>query len=92
MLSTFLHDIQDIFACRLLLVLGEGFVNISLKFVLVLRFPVFIISVADPDPGSGAFLTPGSGMAKRARSSFGNRIRHEQPGSYFRELKNHILG
>ncbi len=31
-------------------------------------------SVADPDPGSGAFLTPW--------------IRDEQPGSYFRELRN----
>jgi hypothetical protein len=46
----------------LLLVLGEGFVNISLKFVLVLRFLVIIISVADPYPGSGAFLTPESGI------------------------------
>jgi len=25
-------------------------------------------SVADPDPGSGAFLTPGSGMGKKSRS------------------------
>jgi hypothetical protein len=30
-------------------------------------------SIADPDPGSGAFLTPGSGI----------RIRVEQPESYF---------
>ncbi len=37
-------------------------------------------SVADPDPGSGAFLTPGSG------------IRYEQPGSYFLELINHYVG
>jgi hypothetical protein len=37
-------------------------------------------SVADPDPGSGAFLTPGSG------------IRDEQSGSYFLELKNYFLG
>jgi hypothetical protein len=37
-------------------------------------------SVADPDPGSGAFLTPGSG------------IRDEQPGSYFLELRNHFYG
>jgi hypothetical protein len=36
-------------------------------------------SVADPDPGSGAFLTPGSG------------IRDEQPGSYFLELRNHFF-
>jgi hypothetical protein len=36
-------------------------------------------SVADPDPGSGDFLTPGSG------------IRDEQPRSYFPELRNHFL-
>ncbi len=53
---------------------------------------------ADPDPGSGAFLTPGSGafltpgsgMGKKSGS--GIRIRNEQPGSYFRELRNHFLG
>jgi hypothetical protein len=36
------------------------------------------ISVADSDSGSGASLTPGSG------------IRDEQPGSYFRELRNNF--
>ncbi len=41
-------------------------------------------SVADPDPGSGAFLTPVSGIRIR--------IRDEQPGSYFRELKNKFFG
>jgi hypothetical protein len=35
-------------------------------------------SVADPDPGSGAFLTPGSG------------IRDEHLGSYFREIRNNF--
>ncbi len=45
-------------------------------------------SVADPDPGSGAFLTPGSGMGKKS----GSGIRDEQPGSYFRELKKQFLG
>jgi hypothetical protein len=39
-------------------------------------------SVADPDPGSGSFLTPGSWI----------RIRNEQPGSYFLELRNHFFG
>jgi hypothetical protein len=29
-------------------------------------------SVADPDPGSGAFLTPGSGMGKK--SGYGSGI------------------
>jgi hypothetical protein len=37
-------------------------------------------SVADPDPGSGALLTPGS------------EIRDEQSGSYFLELRNHFFG
>jgi hypothetical protein len=45
-------------------------------------------SVADPDPGSGAFLTPRSGMGKKSVSG----IRDEQPGSYFLELRNHFLG
>jgi hypothetical protein len=40
------------------------------------------------DPGSGAFLTPGSGMGKKIRI----RIRNKQPGSYFRELKNPFFG
>jgi hypothetical protein len=48
----------------------------------------FFDSVADPDPGSGAFLTPGSGMGKKS----GSGIRDEQPGSYFLELKRHFLG
>ncbi len=47
-------------------------------------------SVADPDPGSGAFFTPGSGMGKKSGS--GSGIRNEQPGSYFLELRNHFLG
>ncbi len=37
-------------------------------------------SVADPDPGSGAFLTPRFG------------IRDEQPKSYFLEHGNHFSG
>jgi hypothetical protein len=45
-------------------------------------------SDADADPGSGAFLTPRSGVSKKIRI----RIRDEQPGSYFRELKNNFLG
>ncbi len=42
-------------------------------------------SVADPDPRSGAYLTPGSGMSKLQNIRI--RIRDEQPGSYFRELR-----
>jgi hypothetical protein len=45
-----------------------------------------------PDPGSGAFLTPGSMV--RYTEWVKNRIwiRDEQPGSYFRELRNQFLG
>jgi hypothetical protein len=49
-----------------------------------------ITSVADPDPGSGAFLTPGSGIRDGEKVRI--RIRDEQPGSYFQELRNHFLG
>jgi hypothetical protein len=31
-----------------------------------------VASVADPDPGSGAFLTPGSGMGKKSESGMKN--------------------
>ncbi len=46
--------------------------------------------VVDPDPGSGAFLTLGSGLGKESRS--GSGIRDELLGSYFRELRNNFLG
>jgi hypothetical protein len=46
---------------------------------------VIFFSIADPDPGSGAFFTPGSGIGKKSGSRI--RIRDEQPGSYFRELR-----
>jgi hypothetical protein len=42
------------------------------------------------DPGSGAFLTPGSRMGRKSAS--GSGIRDEQPGSYFLELRNHFFG
>ncbi len=48
----------------------------------------FKSSVADP--GSDAFLTPGSGMGKKSGS--GSGIRDEKPGSYFRDLRNRFLG
>jgi hypothetical protein len=48
-----------------------------------IRYRYVRYSVADP--GSGAFLPPGSGMGKKSGS--GIRIRDEPPGSYFRELK-----
>jgi hypothetical protein len=38
----------------------------SFKFFQIA--PIASSSVADPDPGSGAFLTPGSGMGNKSRS------------------------
>ncbi len=43
-------------------------------------------SVANPDPGPGAFLDPGIRMGKKIKIRIGIRIRDEHPGSYFREL------
>jgi hypothetical protein len=45
-------------------------------------------SVADPDPGSGAFLTPGSGIRNRFFPDPGSRI----PNPYFWELRDNFLG
>jgi hypothetical protein len=52
-------------------------------------FIVVFSRVADPDPGSGAFLTPESGMGNKKNRI---RIRDEQPGSYFQELRNKFFG
>ncbi len=49
-------------------------------------------SAGDPDPGYGAFLTPGSGMGKKSRSGSGIQIRDVHPGSYFRERIHNFLG
>jgi hypothetical protein len=49
-----------------------------------------VSSVADP--GSGAFLTLGSGMGKKSKSGSGIRIREGHPGSYFRELRTKFFG
>jgi hypothetical protein len=51
-----------------------------------MRKPVLRIRIRDP--GSGAFLTPGSGI----RDGQEIRIRDEHPGLYFRELGNNFLG
>ena len=48
-------------------------------------------SVADPDPGLGAFLTPGSGIRDGRKSASGSGIRDGQPGSYFLEFRNHFF-
>ncbi len=44
---------------------------------LVRKFEKIVISVADPDPGSGSFLTPGSGIGKKSGSGPGmNNLDH----------------
>jgi hypothetical protein len=48
-------------------------------------------SVADPDPGLGAFLIPGSGIRDGRKSASGSGIRNEQTVSYFLELRNHFF-
>jgi hypothetical protein len=45
-------------------------------------------SVEDPDPGSGAFLTSGSGIRNRFFPYLGSRI----PNPYLRELSDNFLG
>jgi hypothetical protein len=50
-----------------------------------------VTSVADPDPGLGAFLTPGSGIQDGRKSASGSGIRDELPGSYYLELRNHFF-
>ncbi len=55
-------------------------------------------SVADPDPGYGAFLTPGSrildsGWVKSQAPDPGSGAKRNNPDHiYFRELRNHFLG
>jgi hypothetical protein len=44
-------------------------------------------SAADPDPGSGAFLTPGSKIKIRIRDP--DPAEHSVP--YFRELRNNFF-
>ncbi len=56
------------------------------------------VSVADPDPGSGAFFTSGSGMNNQDHISASlekffwvNILKLFDAGSYFRELRNKFL-
>ncbi len=49
---------------------------------------IILTSVADPDPGSGAFLTPGSGIRNGFFPDLGSRI----PRPYFEELFGNFFG
>jgi hypothetical protein len=46
---------------------------------------------ADPDPGFGAFLTPGSGMGKNLDPASASWIQDDHPGLYFRKFGNAFL-
>ncbi len=48
-------------------------------------------SVVDPDPGSGAFLTPGGDPGSRI-GKISDKGSDEHSGSYFLELRNNFLG
>jgi hypothetical protein len=49
-------------------------------------------SVAYPDPGSGAFLTPGSGMGKNNQDSYpGSGSRMNNPDHIFESFKKPIF-
>ncbi len=52
---------------------------------LNIEFFIYMTSVADPDPGSGAFLNPESGMGKISRTGSGmnipDHISDKHPGS-----------
>jgi hypothetical protein len=63
--------------------------TVPYRFITGVIVPV-VGSVADPDPGSGAFLTLGSGIHDPGWVKI--RIRDEQPGSYFQELKKQFFG
>ncbi len=43
---------------------------------LNIEFFIYMTSVADPDPGSGGFLNPGSRMGKKSRSGSGMSFPH----------------
>jgi hypothetical protein len=51
----------------------------SVKEIHMIISIIVLLSVADPDPGSGAFLTPGSGIRDRFFPDPGSRI----PNPYF---------
>ncbi len=59
---------------------------------LPFNFGQDMASYSVADPGSCAFLTPGSGMGKKSGSESGIRIWDEQPGSYSENLKNNFSG
>jgi hypothetical protein len=64
--------------------------NVASIFNFIFQFQQrYIAKTSVADPGSGAFLTPGSGMGRKSAS--GSGIRHEQPGSNFLELRNHFF-
>ncbi len=49
------------------------------------------VSVVDPDPGSGAFLTPGSGMGKKSRSGSGMNIHYNSETFFWLKILTFLM-
>jgi hypothetical protein len=58
-----------------------------LEYVFYLKLLYIFVSIADPDPGSGAFLTPGSGMGRKSASGSGMN----NPDHIFQSLETTFL-
>jgi hypothetical protein len=50
-----------------------------------------VVNVADLDPGSGIGCLSDPWIRDGRKSASGSKIRDEQPGSYFLELRNHFF-
>ncbi len=67
-------------------------VHISKSFVSIFGLKIHWFFVVEPNPGSGAFLTPGFKIWDGKSPDLGSGIRSKHPGSYFRELSINSLG
>jgi hypothetical protein len=70
-----------------------AFVIVVAHIKIITSRAIKTTSVVDPEPGSGAFLTPKSGIRNLGWvKKIKIRIRDEHPVFYFRELRNNFLG
>jgi hypothetical protein len=69
-----------------------GSTTLNCTYILghLLCLGCYFYSVVDPDPGSGAFLTPGSGIRNRFFPDTGSRIPDPKP--IFWEFSDNFLG
>jgi hypothetical protein len=68
----------------------SGIFWLTLEITRKLQKINYFRSVADPDPGSGAILTLGSGIRDGEKVRI--RTRDEHSESYFQKLKHHFIG